>query len=247
MAWSKSLNTAVPAGTDSPTEGDDVIRSDKSGWQERLNVDHFFEESANLIDDLDCGKHRQVTFYGVLAEDPTLETGETAFYTKTVSGISELFWKDSAGSVKQLSSGGKINISALEAVLLTGDQTIAGVKTFNSPPVSATQPTTDSQVANKAYVDDTVAAATPQVTKSASAAKIVHADGLVEQIFSISSTDDGDQAFTFPEAFSTACIAVFFSHSVILELSNVTIAGFTVNRWDEIQGTLSIYVRALGY
>lgn len=38
-------------------------------------------------------------------------------------------------------------------VNLTGNQTIAGVKTFSSPPVSATNPTANNQVANKAYVD----------------------------------------------------------------------------------------------
>ena len=38
-------------------------------------------------------------------------------------------------------------------VSLTGNQTIAGVKTFSSPPISATNPTANNQVANKAYVD----------------------------------------------------------------------------------------------
>lgn len=38
-------------------------------------------------------------------------------------------------------------------VNLTTNQTIAGVKTFSSPPVSATNPTNNNQVANKAYVD----------------------------------------------------------------------------------------------
>lgn len=38
-------------------------------------------------------------------------------------------------------------------VNLTSNQTIAGVKTFSSPPVSATNPTANNQVANKAYVD----------------------------------------------------------------------------------------------
>lgn len=38
-------------------------------------------------------------------------------------------------------------------VNLTGNQTIAGIKTFSSPPVSATNPTANNQLANKAYVD----------------------------------------------------------------------------------------------
>ncbi len=38
-------------------------------------------------------------------------------------------------------------------VAKTGDETIAGIKTFSVPPVSATNPTANNQVANKAYVD----------------------------------------------------------------------------------------------
>ncbi|EAI9959264.1 hypothetical protein C6L36_06840 [Campylobacter coli] len=41
-------------------------------------------------------------------------------------------------------------------VAKTGDETIAGVKTFSVPPVSATNPTANNQVANKSYVDTVV-------------------------------------------------------------------------------------------
>jgi hypothetical protein len=42
-----------------------------------------------------------------------------------------------------------------EAVKTSGDQTIAGVKTFSSFPITpSSAPTTDYQVANKKYVDD---------------------------------------------------------------------------------------------
>ncbi|WP_086302560.1 hypothetical protein [Campylobacter vicugnae] len=40
-----------------------------------------------------------------------------------------------------------------EMVTIATNQTIAGVKTFSAPPVSATNPTANNQVANKAYVD----------------------------------------------------------------------------------------------
>ena len=50
------------------------------------------------------------------------------------------------------SAGSGINI-----VLTTGDQTVAGVKTFSSFPVTpSSAPTTDYQVTNKKYVDDTI-------------------------------------------------------------------------------------------
>lgn len=45
----------------------------------------------------------------------------------------------------------KANANA--TVNLAGNQNIQGVKTFSAPPVSATNPTNNNQVANKAYVD----------------------------------------------------------------------------------------------
>ncbi|EOA6037025.1 hypothetical protein ACH5E5_000652 [Campylobacter coli] len=49
-----------------------------------------------------------------------------------------------------------INAQVKAKVTKTGDETIAGVKTFSVPPVSATNPTANNQVANKSYVDTVV-------------------------------------------------------------------------------------------
>ena len=50
---------------------------------------------------------------------------------------------------------GVIPVANTNACLLTGDQTIAGVKTFSSFPVTPSEaPTTDYQTANKKYADD---------------------------------------------------------------------------------------------
>ncbi len=50
-------------------------------------------------------------------------------------------------------SSTKINSLDVANVKLTGNQTIAGVKTFSSSPI-VPEPTTDFQVANKKYIDD---------------------------------------------------------------------------------------------
>ncbi|MCW1697077.1 hypothetical protein OLX06_08985, partial [Campylobacter jejuni] len=47
----------------------------------------------------------------------------------------------------------ELNSKIDNKVTKTGDETIAGVKTFSVPPVSATNPTANNQVANKSYVD----------------------------------------------------------------------------------------------
>lgn len=53
----------------------------------------------------------------------------------------------------ELSNGLNAKANADTVVNLTSNQNIAGVKTFSSIPVSATQPTNANQIANKAYVD----------------------------------------------------------------------------------------------
>ncbi|EQA6207189.1 hypothetical protein ACX5EG_000515 [Campylobacter coli] len=50
----------------------------------------------------------------------------------------------------------ELNSKIDNKVTKTGNETIAGVKTFSVPPVSATNPTANNQVANKAYVDSVV-------------------------------------------------------------------------------------------
>ncbi|EDN5889059.1 hypothetical protein ACWLXP_000662 [Campylobacter jejuni] len=47
----------------------------------------------------------------------------------------------------------ELNSKIDNKVSKTGNETIAGVKTFSAPPVSATNPTANNQVANKSYVD----------------------------------------------------------------------------------------------
>jgi hypothetical protein len=112
---------------------------------------------------------------------------------------------------------------------------------------SATKLATQQSI--KAYVDTKI----PQVTKSATAAKIVHAGGLIEQIFQIASTSDSDQTFNFPEAFPTVCINVTLSHAVVRcelgdDSGNDPTEKFTINRDDGIGGTsTTMYVRAVGY
>jgi hypothetical protein len=153
---------ATPPGGDPPAVLDNKIVEAKAAIQEIENVDHFWPLTGTQVSDTNRGKHRRVIFREVLASDPTLLTGEAGFYTKTVSGVSELFFKDNLGSVKQITTGGKLNLTAAEinalAVMLTGDQTLAGIKTFGSIPVlPAVTPTTANQAARKQYVDDSVA------------------------------------------------------------------------------------------
>ncbi len=68
-------------------------------------------------------------------------------------------WLNVSGSkvfiCKDASAGAAVWIELTSTVKLSGDQTIAGIKTFSSFPITpSSAPTTDYQVANKKYVDD---------------------------------------------------------------------------------------------
>ena len=60
-----------------------------------------------------------------------------------------------ANPIKNLGQGTGTTDAARrdEVVLMTGDQTVAGIKTFSSSPIVPT-PTTDMQTATKKYIDD---------------------------------------------------------------------------------------------
>ncbi|RLG29497.1 hypothetical protein DRN98_08325 [Methanosarcinales archaeon] len=143
--WDKTK----PSGSDSISQGDDIIRNDKEYLEDTLSRDHNFPGTYGV----DAGEHKKVTLREQSA-DPSSSSDKGILYTKDVGGVTELFYIDSSGNVKQLTSGGKLNVESDEAVLLTGDQTIGGVKTFSSIPVlPASDPTSDNQAARKAYVD----------------------------------------------------------------------------------------------
>ncbi|MCE5324956.1 MAG: hypothetical protein LLG01_00930 [Planctomycetaceae bacterium] len=119
VGWSYTYDTTTPDGATQPVSVlDDHIRLVKQGIQERENVDHYWPFTGTQVSDTAVGEHRKVQFYGVLASKPTLAAGEGALYIKTVSGVSELFYEDSAAVEKQLTTAGKLN-------LVSGDITTA--------------------------------------------------------------------------------------------------------------------------
>ena len=99
--------------------------------------------STKIKNELDLKAVKSVT-YTKTEVDTKIATGNSATSTKLYTPV----------KINGVSFDGSsdITVSDATAVKLTGDQTVAGVKTFNSSPVVPT-PTTDYQVANKKYVD----------------------------------------------------------------------------------------------
>lgn len=170
MALTNTFDTSTPAGSDDPTEADDRMREIKTAIRERMNDhngasnqgDHYWPLSGTEVSDAATGQHRMVTLRQ-LTDDPdslssyTTITDLAFLYQKNVDGIGEFFFQDEDGNVKQITSGGKLNVASDEAVLLAGNQTVAGIKTFGSIPVlPASDPTADNQATRKKYVDDQI-------------------------------------------------------------------------------------------
>lgn len=123
--FSDTWNTAFdqsPADTDDASEGALRIRKTRVATKERLAVDHSVDGDAH------DGKHKKVSLRPQVA-DPTLDSGDGAVYIKTISGVAEIFYKDSSGTAIQLTSAGRINLSALPSSL-------ADASTLNGQPGS---------------------------------------------------------------------------------------------------------------
>jgi hypothetical protein len=151
IVHTKLWDESVPAGSRAKSLGDDDIRDFKLAESERQAIDHkrYTDESGHT----DVGTHKKITLTEIQGAKPTKYDNCGYLYLKDVSAVVELFWEDESGNEKQLTTGGALNISATEAVLLTGDQTVAGIKTFSSSPIVPT-PTTDYQACTKKYFDD---------------------------------------------------------------------------------------------
>ncbi len=94
-----------------------------------------------------------------------LETKKNEYINKIVAKANEYDIANINAQVKAMDTkitqqinGAKTELNSKidNKVTKTGNETIAGVKTFSVPPVSATNPTANNQVANKAYVDSVV-------------------------------------------------------------------------------------------
>jgi len=105
FVWDIAFKTA-PSDSEVVSLGASRIRDLKSAITERIEVDH------SLAGDANDGAHLKTTLLQQGA-DPTTATTTGFVYTKNVAGATELFYKDAAGNVVQITSGGKIPDSAI--------------------------------------------------------------------------------------------------------------------------------------
>jgi len=143
MAATRAWDETKPAGPDYVSEGDDEIRATKVDIRERLALEHIW--NVNVTDD---GLHKDGS--------ARIQSGTDA--TKPASPkLNQLYYATDTYKLYHCKTAGSwTDITAEFAgfVRLSGAQTIADVKTFDSIPVlPATNPTADNEASRKAYVD----------------------------------------------------------------------------------------------
>jgi len=117
------------------------------------------------------------TVPGLAGKENTVTAGTTGDYyrgdkswqtlNKTAVGLSNV--DNTADTAKPVSTATQtaLNAKATDSAVVhnTGNETVAGIKTFSSSPIVPT-PTTNSQAASKSYVDGVAASGAPDATSS---------------------------------------------------------------------------------
>lgn len=93
--WNAAFEQS-PADTDNASEGAGKIRGTRIAVQERFEIDH------SHAGDADDGKHKKLTLI-TQGGDPTLDAGNSAIYSKTTTGLTDIFFKTPQGNVIWLS------------------------------------------------------------------------------------------------------------------------------------------------
>ena len=111
MPFSYTWDVAVPADTEDINLGAARIRTFKNAIQERFAVDHSF---ANNTSD---GLHKHSEYIPSGSAPTLVNAADGVVYVAVVASVAELFYKDSAGHVLQLTTNG---IFRLSDIIVTG-------------------------------------------------------------------------------------------------------------------------------
>ena len=137
MAFVDSLDVTQPPGSQARSLGDDRIREMRRALVERLDVDHFFETVANLVDGANVGYHRKATLLEQ-GSDPSSLADALILYAKQAGSYAELHGRHENAGVKQLTLNGLLWIAALTvASEARGDQIVRGASLWGRIAIGA--------------------------------------------------------------------------------------------------------------
>lgn len=115
MAYTRSWNAAAeasPADSDNVSAGAGKIREFKVDVRERIAKDHYFDTAGT---DADHGEHKFCTLREQSSK-PTVASNKGAIYTKDVSGVSELFYENDAGTECQMTTVGAVKATGFATI-----------------------------------------------------------------------------------------------------------------------------------
>ena len=264
MSKTDGLDPSVPAGAEDPKLGDNRIRELARAVAEILNVDHYIGSDGGAgtgYNEDAAGEHAKVTLR--VGSAPTLAANKGFLYTKDVTNKVELFFMDEDGDEIQLTLGGVFNPAI--ACGITGNQTIAGIKTFSNQPVlNAGLTAAAALVSTLATGTAPLTIASTTVVPNLNADKVDGYDvaayaggesytfpgGRIEKVgYKLFDGTEPDSV-TFGAAFPNACIAVLPTqkHSAVRTyspyISAISVSGFTVGYE---AGSTGCYWLAIGY
>jgi cytoskeletal protein CcmA (bactofilin family) len=139
MAFTHSWSPTVPADSEDIDLGAGRIRDFKLDIRERVAVDHSFAGDAN------DGLHLHVELIPQGGAPGPVNGTDGVVYTQVIAGVTELFYRDSAGNVLQFTSSGglapstvqgNINVTGTLAVgsnsVITGTLEVGGLLTADN-------------------------------------------------------------------------------------------------------------------
>lgn len=133
MTYVDTWDETKPAGSRDANLGDDDIREFKRALTERLRAGGMYFPTTN---DSDAGLFNYIKFIEQ-SSNPTSEANRGHLFTKDVSGVTELYWMDSSGTVTQLTSGGKVLLTTLGGYAARGDMIRGGASGWEKAPLGA--------------------------------------------------------------------------------------------------------------
>ena len=128
MAKTDGIDPSVPAGSEDPKQGDNRIRALARAVIEILSKDHYVGSDGGAgtgYNEDAAGEHSKFTLRATTI--PVAASGKGFGYAKTEDGKTEFYYEDAAGNEIKFTVDGILN-----SCNLTGDQTIAGIKTFSN-------------------------------------------------------------------------------------------------------------------
>ena len=111
MSYAETWDETKPAGSRARSLGDDDIREFKRAIRERLATDHDIRSDETGITTI--GYHTKTTLIEQ-ASAPSNVANTGILYTMDAGGITELYYKDSAGTAKQITNNGKLKVTAAD-------------------------------------------------------------------------------------------------------------------------------------